>query len=85
MSEEKSRYSVGGFSPRFVVNRVDGKPCRESARYMVMDGSGADIHATKAIKVYAESVREENSALADDLENMLNSWPVELAQHNNAK
>lgn len=64
MSEEKSRYADGGFSPRFSIKRADGKPCRPSARYMVLDGSGADPHATVALKAYADSVRSENSTLA---------------------
>lgn len=86
MSQEKSRYSTGGFSPRFIVTRTDGKPCRESARYMVLDGSGADPHATKALKVYADSVRSENPELATDLDKMLaGEWPVEKAQHADAK
>lgn len=86
MSEAKSRFGSGGFSPRFVVTRVDGKSCREGARYMVMDGSGADPHAAKALKVYADSVRAENSELAADLDRMLGGeWPAELAQHKDAK
>jgi hypothetical protein len=62
MSE--SRYATGGFGPRFVVTRTDGKPCRESARYFVLDISGADPHAVKAARAYAESVYEENRHLA---------------------
>jgi len=95
---EKSRYAAGGFSPRFVVRPADGKPCREGARYMVLDGSGADPHALLAIRVYAASVRAENPQLADDLERMIGLtggdngrvitggvWPAELAQHGDAK
>lgn len=96
MAEEKSRYASGGFSPRFVVTRTDGKPCRESARYMVLDGSGADRHAWLALKVYAASVKSENPELAADLEKMLGiapgggtitggDWPANLAQHADAK
>lgn len=86
MSEQKSRYSSGGFSPRFVVTRTDGKPCRPSARYMVLDGSGADPHAVKALKVYAESIRSENPQAADDLDRMLaGDWSKELAQHADAQ
>jgi hypothetical protein len=81
-----SRYQSGGFDPRFVVTRTDGKPCRPGARYMVLDGSGADPHAAKALKVYAESVRAENPALAGDLDRMLSGdWPKELAQHKDAE
>lgn len=83
---QNSRFSDGGFSPRFIVSRTDGKVCRDSARYMVLDGSGADPHALKALRVYAESVRTDNEELANDLLKMLNgNWPVEFAQHNNAK
>ena len=83
---QPSRYATGGFSPRFTVARTDGKPCREGARYMVLDGSGADQHAKLALAVYAASVRSENPQLADDLARMLNGdWPKEMAQHTNAK
>jgi len=79
-------YTEGGFEARFTVTRPDGQPCRPEARYMVLDGSGADPHAIKAVQVYANSVREENPALAADLDRMLaGNWPAELAQHANAK
>jgi len=82
MSEEKSRYATGGFAPRFNVTRTDGKPIRPEARYVVLDGSGADPHAVLALRVYAASVRAENPAMADDLERMLaGNWPAELSQH----
>ncbi len=82
-----SRFSDGGFEHRFDVFRTDGKPCRANARYMVMDGGGDDPHATKAIRAYAESVRSENPKLAEELISMLvpGQWPVELAQHADAK
>lgn len=80
-----SRYAVGGFSPRFTVARTDGKPCRPGARYFVMDGSGADPHAVKAIEVYAKSVWPENPMLSADLLRLLRgTWPAELAQHKDA-
>lgn len=83
---EKSRFGSGGFSPRFTVTRTDGKPCRPGARYMVLDGSGADPHAAKALRVYADSVREENPELAADLDRMLaGDWPAEKAQHGDAE
>jgi len=98
MSNGVSRYGSGGFSPRFVVRRSDGKPCRKDARYMVLDGSGADPHALLALHVYAGSVRAENSELADDIMRMIGltggasgrvvtggNWPPELAQHENAE
>ena len=93
-----SRYGAGGFSPRFVVTRADGKPCRPDARYMVLDGGGTDPHALLALRVYAASVRAENPTLADDIEQMIGltggangrvvtggSWPAEMAQHKDAQ
>lgn len=91
----ESRFGKGGFSPRFTVSRTDGKPCRASARYMVLDGSGADPHARLALRVYAASVRADNPELADDLERMLGpgngvglvtqgDWPADMAQHADA-
>lgn len=86
MGQEQSRYQVGGFEPRFCVRRTDGKPCRPSARYIVLDGSGSDRHAVKAILCYADSVEEENSQLASDLRRMVTEgWPISLAQHENAQ
>lgn len=87
MSEQgNSRYGKGGFSPRFTVTRTDGKLCRAEARYMVMDGGGADPHAVKAIRAYAESVAAENGELARDLFAMLEpgKWPADMAQHKDA-
>lgn len=93
-----SRYGSGGFSPRFVVTRADGKSCRPDARYMVLDGGGADPHALLALRVYAASVRADNPTLADDIERMIGltggangrvvtggNWPAEMAQHKDAE
>lgn len=86
MSDAKSRYTLGSYSPRFVVRRADGKKCRKGARYMVLDGSGADPHAVLALRVYAASVRAENANLAADLDRMLDGkWPAWLAQHEDAE
>lgn len=62
-----SRYSSGGYEPRFKVARTDGKAIDPDARYMVLRFDGADPHAILALQVYAASVRLENPALADDL------------------
>lgn len=77
------RQTTGGFEPRFIVTRTDGKPCRPEARYLVLDYAG-DPHARRAIEVYASSIANENPALADDLRAALANpaaWP---AQHGNA-
>lgn len=78
---EKSRFSVGGFTERFCVTRLDGKPTRPEARYIVLDYSGADPHAIKALQVYADSVESENSAFADDIRRALLDPKNGPAQH----
>ena len=62
-----TRAIVGGFEDRFRVTRLDGKPIREGARYIVLDYSGADPHAVKALQAYAESIESENPQMATDL------------------
>lgn len=74
-------YTQGGFEDRFRVSRVDGKPINAKARYLVLDYSGRDLHAVRAIEAYAESVEHENPGLAKDLWCALDNpeaWP---AQH----
>jgi hypothetical protein len=78
-----TRETTGGFEPRFIVRRTDGKPCRPEARYIVLDYAG-DPHAIRAIETYAESIQWENPGLAKDLLCALDNpeaWP---AQHENA-
>ena len=79
MSE--SRYGSGGFEERFIVVRRDGKPTRPSARYFVLDFSGADPHAVVNLRRYAEDVRNENPTLADDLIKALEDPNNAPAQH----
>lgn len=76
-----SRYGKGGFEDRFRVTRVDGKPIRPEARYLVLDYSGADPHALVAIEAYAASVDEENHHLAMDLLTALQHPEAFPAQH----
>lgn len=63
----ESRYNTGGFEDRFTVTRKDGKPIRDTARYIVLDYSGADPHALVAIKAYANSIKTENPRMSADL------------------
>lgn len=73
-----TRATTGGFEDRFCVTRRDGKPIREGARYIVLDYSGADPHATFALRAYADSIRSENPQMADDLTAALTNpaaWP----------
>ncbi len=82
----ESRYRTGGLEPRFIIERVDGKPIDPSRRYsMVLDFSGADPHARAAALAYADSVREENPALAADIEAALADPANAPAQHRYAK
>lgn len=78
-----TRQTSGGFEPRFIVTRTDGKPCRPEARYIVLDYAG-DPHARVAISEYARSIEAENPQMAADLRDALDHperWP---AQHRNA-
>jgi hypothetical protein len=80
-TDSTSRYSAGGFSERFAVIRLDGRPTRPTARYIVLDYSGADPHAVVAMKAYAASVRAENPGFADDIEAALANPGESPAQH----
>lgn len=76
-----TRAITGGFQDRFRVTRTDGQPIRQSARYIVLDYSGADPHASIALTAYADSIEADNPQMADDLRAALASpeqWP---AQH----
>lgn len=78
-----TRQTTGGFEPRFIVRRADGKPCRPEARYIVLDYAG-DPHARVALAEYAVSIEPENPQLAADLLDAMKhpeAWP---AQHENA-
>jgi hypothetical protein len=59
------RQTHGGFEERFIVQRTDGKPCRDEARYVVLDYA-TDPHAKVALKAYADSIEAENPILAHD-------------------
>jgi len=76
-----TRASTGGFEARFRVTRLDGEPIRPEARYIVLDYSGSDRHAVKALQAYAGSIADENPQMAIDLLAALSNpsdWP---AQH----
>lgn len=65
---EPTRATAGGLEPRFIIERVDGKPIPADRRYsLVLDFSGADPHAIVAAEAYSDSVRSENPKLADDI------------------
>lgn len=73
-----TRATTGGFEDRFRVTRRDGKPIRAEARYIVLDYSGADPHAVKALQAYADSIEGENPQMAADLRQAIvnpAAWP----------
>jgi len=77
----QSRYKSGAFSERFAVVRLDGRPTRPGARYIVLDYSGADPHAVVAIKAYADSVEKENPEFAESIRVALSNPVSGPAQH----
>jgi hypothetical protein len=79
--QSQSRYSKGGFTERFAVVRLDGKPTRPNARYFVLDYSGADPHAIAAMSAYAASVEKENPELAESIRQALSDPSKGPAQH----
>ncbi|EAQ80573.1 hypothetical protein [Blastopirellula marina] len=81
----ESGYSKGGFTERYSVVRIDGKPSPSESRYIVLDYSGGDPHAVKALHVYADSVEQENPEFAADIRRALADPSSAPAQHPNAK
>jgi len=72
-----ARQIEGGFGERFSVRRVDGKPCRPEASYIVLDYA-TDPHAKGAILSYADSIEAENPILAEDFRSAVadpTGWP----------
>jgi hypothetical protein len=55
-----------GLHEKFRIQRVDGTPIPEGARYFVLRIDD-DPHARAALRAYAESCAAENPALAADL------------------
>lgn len=82
MSE--SRYKTGGLEASFVVKRADGKPTRPEARYFVLDYSGADPNAVKALRIYAHLVMSEKPDFGGDLLNALDNPQDAPPQHETA-
>lgn len=77
-------YKDGGFEERYVVARKNGMPTRPSARYFVLDYSGADPHAVRALLLYAALVQAENPLLTAQLRVALENPAAAPAQHANA-
>lgn len=80
-----SEYAVGGFEERFTIERADGEPISPDARYIVLDYSGRDPHAIKALEVYAESVQAENPKFAEEIRSALKDPSTGPVQHRYAE
>jgi hypothetical protein len=79
---EPTRATVGGLEPRFIIERIDGKPIPADRRYsMVLDFSGADPHAIVAAEAYAESIRAVNPELATAILHAIDDPTEAPAQH----
>jgi hypothetical protein len=82
---QNESYLSGGFEDRFVIERTDGKPIPPGARYIVLDYSGRDPHAIKALQVYADSVQSDNPQFAEDIRRALKQPEAFPAQHRYAE
>ena len=77
----QSRSDTGGYEPRFIVERTDGKPIQADRRYMVMSFDGSDPEAVEAILHYASLKEGKNSRLAADIRALIANPEDAPAQH----
>lgn len=59
-----------GLYPKYIVEKVNGKPSDPNANYFVLR-LDTDPHARHAIRAYANSIRSQNPELAEDLDNLI--------------
>jgi hypothetical protein len=79
---EPTRATTGALEPRFIIERIDGKPIPASRRYsMVLDFSGADPHAIVAASAYADSIEAANPEMAAGIHAALADPANAPAQH----
>ncbi len=64
-----------GLYDKYTIKKVDGSVVDPDALYFVLR-IDTDEHAREALRAYINSLEEsrENSALADDLRDMLKPW-----------
>jgi hypothetical protein len=67
MKEQNLGYKEGGLEKKFIVSKVDGSEVDPLAQYFVLRVD-EDPHALTALKAYAQSVKEDNPKLAEDLD-----------------
>ena len=59
-----------GLYPKYKITRLDGTPADLDAQYFVLR-LDSDRHARVAARAYAESIRQDNPLLCDDLNRQL--------------
>ena len=67
--DEKVSKTKGLYS-KYYISKANGNPIEDGAEYFVLRAD-SDMHARKALKAYADSVKEDNPSLAFDINVLL--------------
>lgn len=78
---QQSRSTNGGYEPRFIIERADGKPIPPDRRYMVLSFDGSDPEAVDALLRYADLKETTNPQLASDIRKNIAAPAIAPAQH----
>lgn len=70
-------YKKGGLKDKYEIRKTNGKPIDPETWYFLLN-CYKDIHAQKAALAYADSVKEDNPVLADELRNKIRSYNPNL-------
>ena len=70
--DEKKR----GLYSKYYISKANGNSIDEAAEYFALRVD-SDIHARRALKAYADSVRTENPSLAFDIGVLLSKFNTE--------
>lgn len=76
-----SRANIGGYEPRFTIERTDGQPISAERRYMVLSFDGSDPEAVEALLFYADMKADANPQLAADIRANIENPANAPAQH----
>lgn len=77
----QSRSNMGGYEPRFMIERTDGQPISSERRYMVLSFDGSDPEAVEALFQYAALKEATNPQLAADIRKHIADPSNAPAQH----
>lgn len=55
-----------GYYNKYIIKKADGSPVDSNADYFVLR-MDTDLYARKALRTYADSIREENPILSKDI------------------